>query len=222
MKPPTSARARAHTHTHSTPTHTRPRSFAWPSHPTCPIHPIICTTTGSSITPASPISIQPPPPPQAIVTSILIFPLAFSVNAAYMRRQHALINFASMKADLWALHGYHDYWLRELAAASYAQKVTADWDQASTRSHGVGDLGTAATRSPQHPSQNTCGVSAGAAGASPFGQPGDHDEVFDTMQSLLIGIRGCVSRSSRKFRRDFWPRPASRSLPFDAECSVPS
>ena len=122
------------------------------------------------------------PQTQGIVTSVLIFPLAFSINAAYTRRQYALVNFASIKADLWALYSYHDYWLQELAMAAPpaaplsvhtapAANSGSEWDRASTRT-----------------SPKPCGVPAGTA----FGPPGDHDEVFNTMQSLLIGIRGCV------------------------------
>jgi len=122
------------------------------------------------------------PQTQGIVTTVLIFPLAFSINAAYTRRQYALVNFASIKADLWAIYSYHDYWLRELAMAaavsSDSAKSRSEWDRAYTR-----------------PSPNPCGVQAG----TPFGAPGDHDEVFNTMQSLLIGIRGCVRAPGRAF-----------------------
>lgn len=46
-----------------------------------------------------------------IITPLFVFPLAFSVNAAYQRRQDALNHFAGLKANLWALYHYHTKWI---------------------------------------------------------------------------------------------------------------
>ncbi len=49
--------------------------------------------------------------PTALIGIAIVFPIVFSINAAYRRREEALGNFASLKSNAVALYYAHRDWI---------------------------------------------------------------------------------------------------------------
>lgn len=83
--------------------------------------------------------------PTSLIGIAFIFPLVFSINSAYRRREEALRSFASLKAHAIAIFYAHKHWITDEAHLSRGRSLFSELLEAVDEHLSINDLDYRAT-----------------------------------------------------------------------------